>query len=42
MCIRDRVEAPYKLVVAGAGHLVGLERPDFVTRAVQDGLARWT
>ena len=36
------VEAPYKLVVAGAGHLVGLERPDVVTRAVQDGLARWT
>ena len=35
------VEAPHKVVVPGAGHLVGLERPDEVTRLLRDALERW-
>ena len=37
----DEVEAPHKLVVAGAGHLVGMERPDDVTEDLQQVLDRW-
>jgi pimeloyl-ACP methyl ester carboxylesterase len=36
------VEAPHVLVVPGAGHLVGLERPEEVTGALRDALGRWT
>jgi pimeloyl-ACP methyl ester carboxylesterase len=35
------VAAPHKAVVPGAGHLVGLERPDEVTRLLRDALERW-
>jgi pimeloyl-ACP methyl ester carboxylesterase len=35
------VEAPYKVVVAGAGHLVGMERPDDVTEHLRQVLDRW-
>jgi pimeloyl-ACP methyl ester carboxylesterase len=38
----DEVETPVKLVVPGGGHLVGLERPDEVNRALGDALQRWT
>jgi pimeloyl-ACP methyl ester carboxylesterase len=36
------VEAPVKLVISGAGHLVGLERPGEVNRALGDALTQWT
>jgi pimeloyl-ACP methyl ester carboxylesterase len=36
------VEAPHKVVVPGAGHLVGLERPDEVTRLLREALGRWS
>jgi pimeloyl-ACP methyl ester carboxylesterase len=36
------VEAPHKLVVPSAGHLVGLERPDEVTRLLREALGRWS
>ena len=36
------VEAPHVLVVPGAGHLVGLERPEEVTGVLRDALGRWT
>jgi pimeloyl-ACP methyl ester carboxylesterase len=36
------VEAPVKLVILGAGHLVGLERPEEVNGALADALKRWT
>jgi pimeloyl-ACP methyl ester carboxylesterase len=35
------VEAPHKVVVAGAGHLVGMERPDEVTEHLRQVLDRW-
>ena len=35
------VEAPHKVVVAGAGHLVGMERPDDVTEHLWQVLDRW-
>jgi pimeloyl-ACP methyl ester carboxylesterase len=35
------VEAPHKVVVAGAGHLVGIERPDDVTEHLRQALDRW-
>ena len=36
------VEAPQRLVLPGAAHLVGLERPGEVTTAVREALERWT
>ena len=36
------VEAPEKLIVPGASHLVGLERPEEVNGALEDALGRWT
>jgi pimeloyl-ACP methyl ester carboxylesterase len=36
------VDAPHKVVVPGAGHLVGLERPDEVTRLLREALGRWS
>ena len=35
------VEAPHKVVVAGAGHLVGMERPEDVTEHLRQVLDRW-
>jgi pimeloyl-ACP methyl ester carboxylesterase len=35
------VEAPHKVVVAGGGHLVGMERPDDVTEHLRQALDRW-
>jgi pimeloyl-ACP methyl ester carboxylesterase len=35
------VEAPHKVVVTGAGHLVGMERPDEVTEHLLQALDRW-
>jgi pimeloyl-ACP methyl ester carboxylesterase len=37
----EEVEAPHKVVVAGAGHLVGMERPDDVTQQLRHALDRW-
>jgi 3-oxoadipate enol-lactonase len=36
------VEAPNKVVLPGAGHLVGMERPGDVTRLVREARERWT
>jgi len=36
------VEAPHKVVVAGGGHLVGMERPDDVTQHLRQVLDRWS
>lgn len=36
------VDAPQKVVLPGAGHLVGLERPDEVTRFLREALGRWS
>jgi pimeloyl-ACP methyl ester carboxylesterase len=35
------VEAPHKVVVPGAGHLVGMERPDDVTQHLRHAVDRW-
>jgi pimeloyl-ACP methyl ester carboxylesterase len=35
------VEAPHKVVIAGAGHLVGMERPADVTEHLRQALDRW-
>jgi pimeloyl-ACP methyl ester carboxylesterase len=35
------VEAPHKVIVAGGGHLVGMERPDDVTEHLRQVLDRW-